>query len=97
MPPVLPTGFTPNSDGENDVFWIRGGPFEAVNFNIYNNWGELIFTSDENDYISSWEDLGWNGMYNGEPAPMGVYTWTFVVRMANNQLVKDSGDVTLIR
>ena len=97
LPPVLPTGFTPNSDGENDVFWIRGGPFEAVNFNIYNNWGELIFTSDENDYISSWEDLGWNGMYNGEPAPMGVYTWTFVVRMANNQLVKDSGDVTLIR
>ncbi|MFT6244953.1 MAG: gliding motility-associated-like protein [Salibacteraceae bacterium] len=97
LPPVLPTGFTPNGDGENDVFWIRGGPFEAVVFNIYNNWGELIFTSNENDYISSWEDLGWNGMYNGEPAPMGVYTWTFVVRMANDQLVKDSGDVTLIR
>jgi gliding motility-associated-like protein len=97
LPPVLPTGFTPNGDGENDVFWIRGGPFEAVVFNIYNNWGELIFTSNENDYISSWEDLGWNGMYNGEPAPVGVYTWTFVVRMANDQLVKDSGDVTLIR
>ncbi|NRA12163.1 MAG: PKD domain-containing protein [Crocinitomicaceae bacterium] len=97
LPPVLPTGFTPTGDGENDVFWIRGGPFEAVAFNIYNNWGELIFSSNETDYISSWEDLGWDGMYNGEPAPMGVYTWTFVVRMANDQIVKDSGDVTLIR
>jgi len=97
LPPVLPTGFTPTGDGQNDVFWIRGGPFKAVTFNIYNKWGELIFTSSEDDFITSWEDLGWDGMYNGEPAPQGVYTWTFVVQMANDATIKDSGDVTLIR
>ena len=97
LPPVLPTGFSPNGDGENDVFWIRGGPFKSVSFNIYNNWGELIFSSDESMYQTSWKDLGWDGMYNGEPAPLGVYTWTFSVQLANDAVVTDSGDVTLIR
>lgn len=88
--PVLPTGFSPNNDGENDVFIIRGGPFESVDFKIYNNWGQLIFESHDGA-------LGWDGTYNGEPAPLGVYTWTFAVGMGNNFVVKESGDVTLIR
>lgn len=90
LPPVLPSGFTPNGDNENDVFIIRGGPFNAVDFKVYNNWGELVFsTTDANE--------GWDGTYLGEPAPMGVYTWTFVVTLANDAIVKESGDVTLIR
>lgn len=88
--PVLPTGFSPNNDGENDVFIIRGGPFESVDFKIYNNWGQLIFESHDGAQ-------GWDGTYNGEPAPLGVYTWTFAVGMGNNFVVKESGDVTLIR
>lgn len=90
LPPVLPTGFTPNNDGENDVFLIRGGPFNEVDFKVYNNWGELVFsTTDANE--------GWDGTHKGEPAPLGVYTWTFVVTLANDRVVKESGDVTLIR
>ncbi|PKR81322.1 hypothetical protein CW751_04500 [Brumimicrobium salinarum] len=88
--PVLPSGFTPNGDGENDVFIIRGGPFKSIDFNIYNNWGELIFNSKD-------QSEGWDGTYNGEQAPLGVYTWTFVVEMGNGQVIKKSGDVTLIR
>nr|WP_299201056.1 PKD domain-containing protein [uncultured Brumimicrobium sp.] len=88
--PVLPTGFTPNGDGDNDVFIIRGGPFNSVDFKVYNNWGELIFTSTQ-------QSDGWDGTYKGENAPLGVYTWTFVVEMGNGQIIKKSGDVTLIR
>jgi gliding motility-associated-like protein len=88
--PVLPTGFSPNGDNENDVFIIRGGPFKSVDFKIYNNWGQLIYEST--DALE-----GWNGMYQGENAPLGVYTWTFVVEMPNGQIIKKSGDVTLIR
>lgn len=90
LPPVLPTGFTPNGDGENDVFIIRGGPFKDVDFKVYNNWGELIFTSND-------AAVGWDGTYKGEQAPLGVYTWTFVVQLANDNVIKQSGDVTLIR
>ncbi len=88
--PVLPTAFTPNGDGENDVFIIRGGPFEAVDFKIYSNWGELVFsTFDANE--------GWDGTYNGQEAQVGVYTWTFTVRMAGDRTVIKEGDVTLMR
>jgi gliding motility-associated-like protein len=88
--PVLPTAFTPNGDGENDVFIIRGGPFTEVDFKVYNNWGELIyFTNDANE--------GWNGTFKEGDAPIGVYTWTFIVEIAGNRIISKSGDVTLMR
>ncbi len=87
--PALPTGFTPNGDGENDVFIIRGGPFDSVNFKIYNNWGQLIFESND-------QSIGWDGTYNNQDAPLGVYTWTYTVVLGGNVIVKE-GDITLIR
>ena len=88
--PVLPTAFTPNGDNSNDVFIIRGGPFTEVDFKVYNNWGQLIFsTTDANE--------GWDGTYNGANAPLGVYTWTFIVEIAGGRVITKSGDVTLIR
>jgi gliding motility-associated-like protein len=90
LPPVLPTGFSPNNDNENDVFLIRGGPFNEVDFKVYNKWGELVFTSTD-------AAIGWDGTYKGADAPLGVYTWTFTVTLANDVVIKKSGDVTLIR
>ena len=40
--PVLPTAFTPNGDNENDVFIVRGGPFNNILFKVYNNWQESV-------------------------------------------------------
>jgi gliding motility-associated-like protein len=88
--PVLPTAFTPNGSGDNDMLLIRGGPFVSVDFNIYNNWGELIFSSDD-------VDVGWDGTFQGTDAPIGVYTWTFQVGIAGGRVVSKSGDVTLMR
>ncbi|MCH2226055.1 MAG: gliding motility-associated C-terminal domain-containing protein, partial [Crocinitomicaceae bacterium] len=88
--PVLPTAFTPNGDGENDEFIIRGGPFEAADFKVYNNWGQLVFsTTDAN--------IGWDGTYKGEDVPVGVYTWTFEVIIVGNRSIIKEGDVTLMR
>lgn len=90
LPPVLPSGFTPNGDGENDLHIVRGGPFQSVDYNVYNHWGELLFSSNG-------EHIGWDGTFKGEPVPNGVYTWTFVVTLANGKIIKQSGDVTLTR
>ncbi|MEO9531183.1 MAG: PKD domain-containing protein [Crocinitomicaceae bacterium] len=88
--PVLPTAFTPNGDGENDVFIIRGGPFLATSFQIYNNWGQLVFQTDD-------ANIGWDGTFNGEEAPIGVYTWTFTVVVVGDRTIIKEGDVTLMR
>lgn len=88
--PQLPGAFTPNGDGVNDLLFVKGGPFEKMLFRVYNNWGELIWeTSDQN--------LGWDGRKNGVEQPVGVYIWTLVVDMYNNRQVRKNGDVTLIR
>jgi gliding motility-associated-like protein len=90
LEPVLPTAFTPNGDGENDIYIIRGGPFQAVDFKIFNNWGELVFSTDQ-------IDQGWDGTYKGTDAPIGVYTWTYNVVMLGGNIFTEEGDVTLMR
>ncbi|MCD6068477.1 MAG: domain containing protein [Bacteroidetes bacterium] len=90
MLPVLPTAFTPNSDLQNDVFYVRGGPFKNILLKVYNNWGEIIFTSDK-------QEIGWDGKHRDVDQPMGVYVWYVEVEVADGRIFKKSGDVTLIR
>lgn len=88
--PQVPTAFTPNGDNNNDLLFVKGGPFQKMLFRLYNNWGELLFeTTDQN--------IGWDGRKNGVDQPLGVYVWTLEADMYNNRQVKKNGDVTLIR
>jgi gliding motility-associated-like protein len=90
LPPKLPNAFTPNGDGANDVFYVRGGPFVEIDLKIYNGWGELIFrTTDPN--------FGWDGTYNGTPEINGVYTYTVKAKTVDGVEHERPGKVTLIR
>lgn len=88
--PDVPTAFSPNGDGQNDIFRVRGGPFKTLMLRIYNNWGQLIFESND-------QSIGWNGTFNGTEQPIGVYVWVVDVEMLNAKLIKKTGDVTLLR
>ncbi len=88
--PDVPTAFTPNGDGQNDLFFVRGGPFKSINVRVYNNWGQLIF--ETNDQLE-----GWNGTFNGTEQPIGVFVWVVEVEMLNDKKIKKTGDVTLLR
>ncbi|MBA3681183.1 MAG: PKD domain-containing protein [Bacteroidetes bacterium] len=88
--PQVPTAFTPNKDNNNDLLFVKGGPFEKILFRVYNNWGELLFETND-------QKIGWDGAKNGKDQPVGVYVWTLVVDMYNNRQVKKNGDVTIIR
>ena len=63
----IPNAFSPWDDnGVNDAFKVTTANLKSFSMTIYNRWGERIFqTTDPNE--------GWNGQYNGEPAPSGVY------------------------
>jgi len=88
--PDVPTAFSPNNDGQNDFFLVRGGPFKTIHVRVYNNWGQLIFeTNDQHN--------GWNGTFNGTEQPIGVYVWVVDVEMLNGKKMKKTGDVTLLR
>jgi gliding motility-associated-like protein len=88
--PQVPTGFTPNGDGANDLLFVKGGPFQKMMFRVYNSWGELLFETDD-------QKVGWDGKKNGVEQPTGVYVWTLTADMYNNRQVKKNGDINLIR
>jgi gliding motility-associated-like protein len=88
--PQVPTGFTPNADGNNDRLYVKGGPFNKMIFRIYNNWGEKVYESAD-------QQEGWDGKKDGVDQPVGVYVWTLEVDLYNNRTVKKNGDVTLMR
>lgn len=87
----VPSGFTPNGDGKNDVFRPSGvGYSEIKTFRVFNRFGEMVFTTDK-----FYE--GWDGTYNGQQADMGTYFWMLSIndRFGKEEFIK--GDVVLIR
>jgi gliding motility-associated-like protein len=65
----VPTAFTPNNDGRNDVIRpIAVGIAQIKVFSIYNRWGQLVFTTTVNGH-------GWDGRIAGKPQGSGVFVW----------------------
>lgn len=90
LPPNVPSGFSPNSDNNNDFLYVYGGPYETLEFKVYNNWGEVIFTSND-------ASVGWDGTYKGVDQPVGVYVWTVKATTSDGVEHELSGDTSLIR
>jgi gliding motility-associated-like protein len=65
----VPTAFTPNGDGTNDVIYVDGWGIRKLNyFRIFNRWGQLLFESND-------IKTGWDGTYNGVPQNMETYVY----------------------
>lgn len=90
LPPNVPSGFSPNSDNSNDFLYVYGGPYETLEFKVYNNWGEVIFTTND-------ASIGWDGTYKGVDQPIGVYVWTVRATTSDGTEHEISGDTSLIR
>lgn len=91
--PVFPDAFTPNADGENDVWEMI---FHESSLDgevaVYNRWGELIYQHGD---VSS---VNWNGYnMNGTPAPPGVYVYVAKIIQKTDRECVLKGSVSLIR
>ncbi len=93
----LGNSFTPNDDGENDVFYIQGGEdIEKVNFfRIYNRWGELVFSAE--DFEPNNPEYGWRGRFKEKGVNPGVFAYTTEVLFKNGDIEVFNGDVTVIK
>jgi gliding motility-associated-like protein len=88
----VPTGFTPNGDGINDLFRPLGSAEYVTEFQmtVWNRWGQEVFRST--DPLD-----GWDGNYKGTQALTGVYAYWISYKnvFGENKIVK--GNVTLTR
>lgn len=86
----IPTAFSPNGDNVNDIYYVIGYGLRTFEFRIYNRWGQVVFES--NDMTQ-----GWDGTWDGEPQPLGVYAYYVRGEKFNGEEIVLKGNVTLIR
>lgn len=86
----IPNAFTPNGDGQNDVFEVYGVGISQVELTVYNRWGQEVFQASSNR-------PQWDGMYKGKMQPPGMYSYLVEVWLLGDHVVKQKGSVALIR
>lgn len=87
----VPNTFSPNRDGKNDVFKVRGLADNGLKtFRIFDRWGNLVFETSN-------IDEGWNGIYNGKPLDSGVFVYYLQATCTNGLSVVRQGNVTLLK
>jgi len=92
----IPNSFTPNGDGENDVFYPRGkGVSRIKSFRIYNRWGEKLF--ERNDIDINDKSNAWDGSYMGGAPRPDVYVYIIDATCETGEPINLKGDVTIIR
>jgi gliding motility-associated-like protein len=87
----VPTAFSPNNDGKNDI--IRAMPFGIKSFNaftIYNRFGQVMFSAAD-------PLIGWNGFYKNTAQPTGTYIWTAEAIDFKGRKISKKGYLVLIR
>ncbi len=81
----IPNAFTPNYDGKNDVFYVKGKGIRSIkSFRIFNRWGQLIF--EKTNASVNDRSAGWDGRFNGTPVSTGTYVYI-------TELVCDTGEI----
>jgi gliding motility-associated-like protein len=92
----LPNTFSPNGDGVNDYFYPRGTSlYNIQSLTVFNRWGQMVF--QRRDFPPNAENMGWDGTFNGRPAPADAYVYIVEVLCDNSQVVALHGSVTLLR
>jgi gliding motility-associated-like protein len=88
---LVPSGFTPNGDNNNDEFFIGYQQLESFDILIFDRYGQVVFRS--NDPSFRWDGSG----RNGGPLPEGVYTYRILATDAAGKKLTLPGTITLLR
>jgi len=86
----VPNLFSPNGDGINDIEYVYSTAIAQLEFRIYNQWGQLVFTSKD-------QRQGWDGTMSGQKQPVGVYVYILKATMQDGTVITKKGNVTLMR
>ncbi|MGV3612533.1 MAG: gliding motility-associated C-terminal domain-containing protein [Fluviicola sp.] len=86
----LPNSFTPNGDGNNELFEFKGENIVIRDVHIFNRWGEEVFSE-------SGSFTGWDGKYRGEICPDGIYAVQLIYEDCFGLPAEFNGHVNLVR
>lgn len=92
----IPNTFSPNGDGQNDLFYPRGRGIAGIkSMMIFNRWGQLMY--ERKDFAINDPSVGWNGSFNGKALTPDVYVYMIDVVCENNVVFNLKGNVTLLK
>ncbi|MCS7298109.1 MAG: PKD domain-containing protein [Bacteroidia bacterium] len=91
---LVPEAFTPNGDGVNDKYIIRYVGFQNLRLSIYDRWGNLIASTQQNTPTGIIE---WDGTKNGQPLPEGVYVGYLEGKTIDGKDLKRAYSITILR
>lgn len=89
----IPTAFSPDGDGINEVLHVLGNDIadSDFHFRIYDRWGHLVFETKD-------RHAGWDGRYKGKVVKNGVYVWMLHIKSKYSGVNHDlRGHVSVIR
>ena len=87
---TIPNAFTPNGDGYNDYFKVKGSNIRSLTGKIFNRWGEELFRfTDANSK--------WDGKYKGKTVSDGVYFYIITATFNNGEVQEKHGCVEVVR
>lgn len=92
----IPNTFSPNGDGINDVFFVRGtGLFNIKTARIFNRWGEMVY--QKSNIRPNDQNSGWDGTYKGRKLTPDVYVYIIEITCDNNTVLMYKGNIALIK
>lgn len=87
----IPTAFSPNGDGNNDVYTLHGlDGARSIDFKVFNRWGQEVFASTD-------KNASWDGTTGGKANPSGVYAYMLTVTNIDGTTETKTGNITLMR
>jgi gliding motility-associated-like protein len=98
-PVYIPNMFSPNFDGQNDIFQVYGGRQvqQIRSFMVFNRWGETMFQASNFQPDGVGLGVGWDGTHRGKPMDPGIYTYFVEVEYIDGFVEILKGTVSLIR
>jgi gliding motility-associated-like protein len=88
----IPTAFSPNGDGINDVFevYFESSGFELRSMQLYDRWGNEVYRCDTGQ-------CAWDGSYRSIKLNTGVFTYVIIIRLPSGDIIKRIGEVALMK
>ena len=89
---VVPNAFSPNGDGNNDVFRLQGTNVKTITLYVYNRWGNNIYTA-----TGDLNSVSWDGSYDNAAVEIGVYVFQADITYQDGKTEMLKGNITVVR